>query len=124
VNVSWNRVLNLTLWILQVFLAALFLYFGATKLIAPGVFWVDMFAKIGIGQWFRYFTGAVEVAGAVLLLIPKTSAIGASLLACVMAGAVLTHLIIVRDGWACILPGFPLLILVAVAWQRCSLFSR
>jgi hypothetical protein len=62
VNVSWNRVLNLTLWILQVFLAALFLYFGATKLSAPGVFWVDMFAKIGIGQWFRYFTGAVEVA--------------------------------------------------------------
>lgn len=123
-NVSWNRVLNLTLWILQVFLAALFLYFGASKLSAHDVFWVDLFAKIGVGQWFRFLTGGLEVTCAALLLIPRTSAISASLLACVMAGAVLTHLMLFRDGWACVFPGFPLLILVAIAWQRRSSFLR
>lgn len=121
---SWNRVLNLTLWILQSFLASLFLYFGVSKLSAHDVFWVDLFAKIGIGQWFRFLTGSLEVTCAALLLIPRTSAISASLLACVMAGAVLTHLIVLRDGWACIFPGFPLLILVAIAWQRRTSFCR
>ena len=35
--------------------------------------------------------GAAEVAGAVLLLIPKTALYGAIVLAAVMAGAVFTH---------------------------------
>lgn len=122
--IEWNRVLNLTLWVLQGFLAAVFLYFGANKLRAHDVFWADLFARIGIGEWFRYFTGGVEVTSAALLLIPRTSAIGASLLACVMAGAVLTHLVVLRDGWACVFPGFPLVILVAIAWQRRSSFLR
>jgi putative oxidoreductase len=26
---------------------------------------VEMFATIGIGQWFRYVVGALEIAGAV-----------------------------------------------------------
>jgi putative oxidoreductase len=124
VNATWNRVFNLTLWVLQGFLAALFLYFGVSKLSAHDVFWVDLFAKIGIGQWFRYFTGGLEVTCAGLLLIPKTSAIGAALLACAMVGAVLAHLFVLRDGWACIFPGFPLLILVAIAWQRLSFCLR
>jgi putative oxidoreductase len=124
VSIEWNRVLNLTLWVLQGFLAAVFLYFGANKLRAHDVFWADLFARIGIGEWFRYFTGGVEVTSAALLLIPRTSAIGASLLACVMAGAVLTHLVVLRDGWACVFPGFPLVILVAIAWQRRSSFLR
>lgn len=122
--IEWNRVLNLTLWVLQGFLAAVFLYFGANKLRAHDVFWADLFARIGIGEWFRYFTGGVEVTSAALLLIPRTSTIGASLLACVMAGAVLTHLVVLRDGWACVFPGFPLVILVAIAWQRRSSFLR
>lgn len=123
-NVSGKRVLNLTLYLLQGFLAALFLYFGASKLSAHDVFWVDMFAKIGMGQRLRYFAGGLEVTSAVLLLIPRTSAIGASLLACAMAGAVVTHLIFLHDGWACIFPGLPLIILVAIAWLRRSSFSR
>lgn len=123
-DIAWNRVLNLMLWVLQGFLAAVFLYLGASKLRAHDVFWADLFAKIGIGQWFRYFTGGLEVTCAPLLLIPRTSAISASLLACVMASAVLVHLIVLREGWACVFPGFPLVILVAIAWQRRSSFMR
>jgi uncharacterized membrane protein YphA (DoxX/SURF4 family) len=83
-----------------------------------GTYWIELFAQIGIGQWFRYFTGGLEMICAVLLLIPRTSAIAAALLACIMTGAVLTHLFILRDGYAVIFPGFPLLILIAVAWNR------
>jgi putative oxidoreductase len=118
VKVVWDRVLNLTLWVLQGFLALLFLYFGASKLNPSVVFWIALFDKIGIGQWFRYFTGSLEVICAILLVIPRTSAIAAALLALTMAGAVVTHLFILRDGYATFFPAFPLLLLVVVAWKR------
>lgn len=100
------------------FLAPVFLYSGASKFSPHGIFWIELFAKIGIGQWFRYFTGGLEVICAGLLLIPKTSGIAAALLACAMVGAVSAHLLILRDAYASIFPGLPLLILVAVAWKR------
>jgi putative oxidoreductase len=113
VKVAWGRVFNLTLWLLQGLLALVFLFSGASK-----------FNPHEIGQWFRYFTGGLEVICAVLLLIPKTSAIAAALLACTMAGAILTHLFVLRDGYAAVFPGLPLLILIAVAWSRRSALSR
>lgn len=116
----WDRVVNLTLWVLQGLLAVMFLYSGASKFSARGIFWIELFARIGMGEWFRYFTGSLEVVCAVLLLIRRTSAIAAALLACAMAGAILTHLFILRDGYAAVLPGFPLAILIAVAWKRHS----
>lgn len=116
----WDRVVNLTLWVLQGLLALMFLYSGASKFSARGIFWIELFARIGMGEWFRYFTGSLEVVCAVLLLIRRTSAIAAALLACAMAGAILTHLFILRDGYAALLPGFPLAILIAVAWKRHS----
>ena len=56
---------------------------------------VDMFEKIGFGQWFRYVTGSLEVTGAVLLLLPRTAALGGWLLAAVMIGAIGTHLFLI-----------------------------
>jgi putative oxidoreductase len=118
VKVAWGRVLNLTLWTLQGLFSLMFLYFGAGKFSSHEGFWIELFAKIGVGQWFRYFTGGLEVICAVLLLIPRTSGIAAALLACVMAGAIFTHLFILRDGYAASFPGIPLLILIAIAWKR------
>jgi putative oxidoreductase len=120
VKIAWGGVLNLTLWILQGILALAFLYFGAGKVGGHEAFWIELFDKIGIGQWFRYFTGAIEMVCAVLLLIPRTAGIAAALLACTMAGAVLTHLFILRDGYACIFPALPLLIFTGIAWKRLS----
>ena len=117
-KVAWDRVLNLTLWALQVFLALMFLYSGASKFSPHDIFWIELFAKIGMGQWFRYFTGGLELICAVLLLIPGSSAIAAALLACTMAGAILAHLFILRDGYAAIFPALPLMLLVAIAWKR------
>ena len=56
--VAWSRVWNLTLWVFQVILAAMFAYFGATKFDPHQQFWIHMFAQIGIGQWFRYLLAA------------------------------------------------------------------
>jgi uncharacterized membrane protein YphA (DoxX/SURF4 family) len=109
---------NLTLWVLQGLMALAFLCSGASKFSPHEIFWIELFAKIRIGQWFRYFIGGLEVICSVLLLIPRTSAIAAVFLASTMAGAIFTHLFILRDGYAAVFPGFPLLILIAVAWKR------
>jgi hypothetical protein len=45
-----GRVLDLTLWVLQGLAALVFLYFGAIKLDRREVSWVELFARIGIGQ--------------------------------------------------------------------------
>jgi hypothetical protein len=60
---------------------------------------VEMFEKVGVGQWFRYVTGAIEVSSAILLIIPRLSPIGAALLVCTMIGAVLARLTVL-DGSA------------------------
>jgi hypothetical protein len=52
---------------------------------------VTDFGAIGLGQGFRYFTGAVEVVGALALLWPKTSFWGAAILTCVSIGAFITQ---------------------------------
>ena len=46
------------------------------------------FDAIGVGQWFRYVVGSIEVASAVLLAIPSLAAFGALLLIPIMIGAV------------------------------------
>lgn len=117
-KIDWDRVVNLILWFLQGFLALAFLIFGATKFTPQVTFWRELFARIGIGQWLRYFTGGLEVAGAILLLVPRTSALAAALLAATMMGAILTHLFVLRDGYAAFFPAFTLLMLAAIAWGR------
>jgi putative oxidoreductase len=76
---------------LQGLTAAAFLLAGAAKLSGQPVM-VEMFDKIGLGQWFRYLTGGIEVVSAILLLVPKLTPVGAGMLVCTMAGAVITHL--------------------------------
>jgi putative oxidoreductase len=42
---------------------------GGAKLAAAPTM-IAVFAKVGLGQWFRYLTGTLEVIGAVGLLVP------------------------------------------------------
>ena len=116
--VEWSRIWNLTLWILQVILAAVFAYFGATKFDPHEQFWIQMFAQIGIGQWFRYLVGGLEITCAVLLLVPRASAWAAAILAGTMAGATFVHLVVFGDRDAAFFPAFPMLLLLVIAWKR------
>jgi len=110
-----SKALNVALWALQVAAAAMFAMAGFAKLSgAPEM--VGMFDAIGAGQWFRYLTGALEVGGAVLLLLPALARVGGLLLAGVMAGAILTHLFIVGGSPA--VPTVLLAVLLAIAYGR------
>src|SRR5580704_3068577 len=74
-------------------LAVLFIYAGGVKLMSmPSM--VEEFAQIGIGQWFRYFTGILEVSGAIGVLLPQFRFWAAMLIATVMAGATVANLTI------------------------------
>jgi uncharacterized membrane protein len=77
---------------------------------------VGLFDAIGIGQWFRYVTGSIEVVSAVALLVPAWAAFGALVLIPTMAAAVITHLFIVGGS---AVPATVLLIgSLAIAWAR------
>lgn len=82
---------NTMLWGLQILTAAAFLAAGGAKL-AGAAQMVAVFEKVGVGQWFRYVTGLLEVLGAIGLLIPRATFYAAALLAVVMVGAVISHL--------------------------------
>ena len=110
-----SKGLNITGWVLQCLAAAAFLAAGGSKLAAAPAM-VEIFAKLGAGQWFRYLTGALEVIGAVALLVPRTAFYGAVLLAAVMVGAVVTHLAVLGGSP---IPALVLLVIVGtVAWFR------
>ena len=109
-----GKVINVALWILQIAAAAMFLMVGYLKL-SGNEQQVGLFQAIGIGQWFRYLTGSLEVAGAILLLIPRTSGLGALLLAGVMAGAIITHFFV---GGSPLMAITLLVVTTIVAWRR------
>jgi uncharacterized membrane protein YphA (DoxX/SURF4 family) len=109
--------LKITGWVLQGFAAFAFLAVGGMKLAGVPAL-VELFARLGLGQWFRYLTGALEVIGAVALLFPKMAFYGAVLLAAVMTGAVVAHLAVLGGSP---IPALVLLVIVgAVAWLRRS----
>src|SRR3984893_3981280 len=112
-----TRAKTIVLWTLQALAAAMFLMAGTLKLAgAPPM--VQLFAAVGIGQWFRYVTGTIEVVGAVSLLVPPLAVFAALALAATMIGAVFTHLFIVGGN-----PAIPLVLLivtVTIAWMRRS----
>jgi uncharacterized membrane protein YphA (DoxX/SURF4 family) len=80
--------------------------------------WVGLFQQIGLGQWFRYFTGVVEILGGVLVLIPWTATAGLALLAATMAGAALTHVFVLGHPGNSIIPFAFFISLAAFWWSR------
>jgi putative oxidoreductase len=112
---STGKIMNVGLWILQIGAAGMFLMVGFLKLSGDPQM-VALFQAIGLGQWFRYVTGSLEVLGAVLLLIPRLTGLGALLLVGVTLGAVTTHLFVIGGNP---LPAIILLIVTGIiAWGR------
>ena len=110
-----GKVGNIALWVVQLLLALAFLGASSGKLLGKPEM-VGLYEVIGIGQWFRYVTGLLELTGAVLIVVPRTKAFGAALLGMVMVGAVLTHLFVLHNA-----PTAPAVLLVlagTVAWGR------
>jgi len=112
---STGKLVNVVLWVLQIAAAGMFLMVGFLKLSGNAQL-VGLFEAIGIGQWFRYLTGTLEVLGAFLLLIPRTSGLGALMLAAIMICAVVTHVFIV--GGSPMMAIILLVVMGIVAWGR------
>ena len=73
-------------WALKIALA---LAFGAAALakLSGQPMMVEEFAKIGLGQEFRFVTGAIELVSALWLLLPRTAFLGALGMMGICAGA-------------------------------------
>jgi uncharacterized membrane protein YphA (DoxX/SURF4 family) len=112
-----GRAVNIALWVLQILLALQFVMAGLAKVFGDPAM-IEMFATISVGQWFRYVVGALELAGAVGLLIPRLTGLAALGLVCLMVGAVATNVFIL--GANPLLPIVLALVGLLVVWGRRS----
>jgi len=97
-------------WTLQVVVAAAFFAAGAMKLAAvPSE--VQLFAQIGLGQWFRVVTGVVQIVGAFALVYPGLASIGGLWLGFTMFCAVVANVAVLHTSPA---PAIVLMLLSAL----------
>ena len=105
---------QIILKVLRGLAAFAFVLAGTLKLIGIPMM-VDVFDHVGLGQWFRYATGVIEVGGAILLLSPRFVGPAALVLAATTIGAIISHLTVVPGSPA---PAAVLLVLCSViAWS-------
>ncbi|MEV5753033.1 DoxX family protein [Actinoallomurus sp. NPDC052308] len=125
-----GRALSITLWTIQILLAAFLLIASAAPKFAGQRDAVETFAKIGWGQWFRYVTGVVEAAGAIGLLLPRLAAWAALGLIGLMIGAIITQVFVLVPAFAALPAVFGVLFAViargrmAQAASPAALFRR
>ena len=84
-----SKVRAVTSWVLVVLFAAAFIMSSLGKLTGTAT---GMFANWGYPAWFATLIGILELAGAVGLLIPKTTRFAVFGLTVIMLGAAFTHL--------------------------------
>lgn len=117
-SVSRKPALNRTLWGVQIFLA---LFFGiasaAPKLLGEATT-VASFNQMGPGDWFRYLVGALELAGAIGLVIPRLTRAAAIGLVGLMIGATYTQLFVLDDPVYAITPVVLAVVFVLIVWGR------
>lgn len=115
---------DLLSWALRVLVALIFIYEGLDKF-GTRRLWIRVFAEIGIGQWFRYATGMVEIAGAVLLLVPRATPVAVVMLLCTLVGAFLAHIFIIGVGIPhSVIVGVLFAAVVAIGWRHRSAGKR
>jgi len=132
-DMTLNKKANTIVYLFQVVLAAVFLIAAFAKLSGDPVM-VAVYEKIGFGQWFRYLTGVLEVAGAAILLTRSLSGLAAlGLAAMMLVAAVLGMGFVSSSPWfwsirlSAGIPFAPNVLLVAcllVAWARRGQFAR
>lgn len=93
----------------------LFIFIGYTKFNSdPRSEWVKIFEQIGIGQWFRIFTGVMQITGGVLMMPRKSRTIGAVMLGATMIGAAAVDVLVL--GSPLVIAPLLLLFVIATVW--------
>jgi len=112
-----RRGVNRALWVLQVLTAGVFVMAALPKLTAdPRA--VAGFTMMGLGTSGMYIIGALEVLGAIALLIPVLCGLAALAQVALMIGAVVTTLIFFGAGAVLVPPVAVLVVVSVIAWAR------
>ena len=98
-------------WVLSVLLALTFFSMGVEKLMDEPMM-AGLLRLFGYPPWSMVLVGLIEIAGAVLVLVPRVAHVGAFLLGCIMVGALYSHL---THGQAYLVAGPALLLAMAIA---------
>ncbi|MFI9511135.1 DoxX family protein [Nocardia sp. NPDC052566] len=109
-----GKKLNIALWTLQILLGLFFIIFSGLPKLFGQEDAVRIFDEIGWGDWFRYFTGVVETAGGIGLMVPRLSGLAAAGLAITMVLAAATVVFLLDTAAVGAL--FPLALAVVFAW--------
>ena len=100
-------------WLVRILLALAFTLASLGKLTShPGV--LEMFTRFGFPDGFYLLIGVMELAGAVLILIPKTRKVAVMILAIIVVGATGTHLI--HDPLTELIRPLVFAVFLALAW--------
>ncbi|TWP53721.1 hypothetical protein FKR81_02900 [Lentzea tibetensis] len=103
---------RITALVLGVFFAGL----GAIRLL-PVEFDQEMFAGWGVPMWLRTGAAITQLLSGVLLLVPRTRAVGAVGIFTIMVSAGTVHAMLGHDmAWATLYCGLPAVAAAAVAW--------
>ncbi|MER7244348.1 DoxX family protein [Kribbella sp. NPDC000426] len=102
------------LWVTQVVLAWMCVMASLPKLTGDPVM-VELFDTVGAGQWLRYAVGALELAGAIGLLVPRLCGLAALGLTMLLVGATVTNIAL---GASPAIPVGYLLVAAVIAWFR------
>jgi uncharacterized membrane protein YphA (DoxX/SURF4 family) len=92
-----RRLTSTLLWAAQILMAAYFVVVAAVPKLHGSHQAVQEFRLIGAGQWFRYFVGTVELAGAIGLLTPWLAGLAAAGLATDMAVATIINATVLHN---------------------------
>jgi putative oxidoreductase len=103
-------------WTIRALFFLIFLYFGTAKFKSePDAPWVVLFHQLGLGQWLRYFTGALESLCAFLVLVSATVEIGLAVLIVTMFAATISTVFVLHQPSEAIVP-FALLCAMVAFW--------
>jgi uncharacterized membrane protein YphA (DoxX/SURF4 family) len=110
------RVANVGLWTLQVLLAAVYAFSAFGKLTAEAQN-VAGFEAMGLGTTGMYVIGALELAGAIAMFVPRLTGLAATCFVALMIGAVIITAAI-GGGALVAIPASVGVVAAVVAWGR------
>ena len=119
---SQSRVKDVILWIVQILLAAFYVLAASGKLMSRPQ-WIELFRNWGFPDKFYLVIGALELVGAIGLVIPRIAGYAAAGLILIMIGAALTNLIN-GDGLQVLRPLIFMVFLGLVVYLRRPWTSR
>lgn len=117
-----SRAANAGLWTLQVVLAAVYAFSAYNKLTAEAAT-VAGFEAMGLGAPGMYVIGALELAGAIAMFVPRLTGLAATCFVALMIGAVVITLVI-GGGALVAIPATVGVLAAVVAWGRRDITRR